>query len=158
MEGAPVLEPLEHSVLEIALDGGLIKDWSVLEPLEHSVLEKASDVRPKWVRIVLEPLEHSVPDVAPVWGDYSLIKRTVLDPLGVTGSVDLLSRSDVKFGTVKAFGSEYTPGRWTYRRLVSFRTVRAFGSGGSLGRSAQAGSNRFGTVGAFGSGCCPSQG
>ena len=41
MEGAPVLEPLEHSVLEIALDDGLIDDLSVLEPLEHSVLEIA---------------------------------------------------------------------------------------------------------------------
>ena len=39
MEGAPVLEPLEH--LEIALDGGIIEDLSFLEPLEHSVLEVA---------------------------------------------------------------------------------------------------------------------
>ena len=94
MEGAPVLEPSEHSVLEIALDGGLIKNWSVLEPLEHSVLDEASDVRTKRVSTVLEPLENSVQDVAPVCGDYSLIKRTVLDPLQhsglcVTDSVDL---------------------------------------------------------------------
>ena len=46
---------------------------------------------------MLEPLEHSVPDVAPVWGDCSLIKMTVLDPLersglGVTDNVDLDSR------------------------------------------------------------------
>ena len=38
MEGAPVLEPLEHSVLEIALDGGSMEGAPVLEPLEHSVL------------------------------------------------------------------------------------------------------------------------
>ena len=43
------LEPLEHSVLNTPLDGGLIEDWSVLEPLEHSVREEASDVRPKRV-------------------------------------------------------------------------------------------------------------
>ena len=44
----------------------------------------------------MEPLEHSVPDVAPAWGDYSLIKMTVLNPLdhsglGVTDNVDLVS-------------------------------------------------------------------
>ena len=43
---------------------------------------------------VLEPLEHSVPDVALVWGDCSLIKMTVSDPLehsglGKTDDVDL---------------------------------------------------------------------
>ena len=104
--GAPVLEPLEHSVLEIAPDSGPMEGAPVLEPLEHLVLkialdgglikDSASDVRPKRVRTVLEPLDHSVPDVAPVWGDYSLIKRTVLDTLehsgiGVTDNVHLLS-------------------------------------------------------------------
>ena len=71
MEGAPVLEPLEHSVLEMALDGELIENLSVLETLEHSVLE-----------------------VTLVWGDCSLIKMTVSDPLehsglGVTVHVDM---------------------------------------------------------------------
>ena len=120
MEGIPVLEPLEHSVLVMALDSGLTEGIShleplehsvlnaalvgrpmegtpVLEPLEHSVLEMTLDGRPLVEMSVLEPLEHSVPDVAPVWGDCSLIKRTVLDPLehsglGVTDNVDVDSR------------------------------------------------------------------
>ena len=58
MEEAPVLEPLEHSVLKKPLDvgsleGRLVMDWFVrliMEPLEHSVLATAS---------VWEPLEHS---------------------------------------------------------------------------------------------------
>ena len=58
MEEAPVLEPLEHSVLEKPLDGGSLErrsvvDWFVrliMEPLEHSVLATA------WI---WEPLEHS---------------------------------------------------------------------------------------------------
>ena len=108
MEGAPVLEPLEHSVLEIALDGGLIEDLSVLEPLEHSVLEVARKGRPMAGILVLEPLEHSfldvdldgrhlmemsvleplehlVPDVALVWDDCSLIWMTGSDPLEHSG-------------------------------------------------------------------------
>ena len=58
MEEAPVLKPLEHSVLKKPLDGGslegrLVVDWFVrliMEPLEHSVLATTS---------VWEPLEHS---------------------------------------------------------------------------------------------------
>ena len=57
MEEAPVLEPLEHSVLKKPLDGGSLKRRSVvdcfvliMEPLEHSVLATTS---------VWEPLEHS---------------------------------------------------------------------------------------------------
>ena len=58
MEEAPVLEPLEHSVLKKPLDGGSLEgrsvvDWFVrliMEPLEHSVLATTS---------VREPLEHS---------------------------------------------------------------------------------------------------
>ena len=58
MEEAPVLEPLEHSVLKKPLDGGSLEgisvvDWFVrlvMEPLEHSVLATTS---------VWEPLEHS---------------------------------------------------------------------------------------------------
>ena len=38
MEGAPVLEPIEHSVLEKSLDGRPKEGMPVLEPLEHSVL------------------------------------------------------------------------------------------------------------------------
>ena len=58
MEEAPVLEPLEHSVLKKPLDSGSLEgrsvvDWFVrliMEPLEHSVLATPS---------VWEPLEHS---------------------------------------------------------------------------------------------------
>ena len=58
MEEAPVLEPLEHSVLKKPLDGGSLEgrsvvDWFVrliMEPLEHSVLATTS---------VWEPLKHS---------------------------------------------------------------------------------------------------
>ena len=94
MEGITVLEPLEHSVLEIALDGELIEDLSVLEPLEHSVLEVARNGRPMAEISVLEPLEHSVLEVTLVWGEYSLIRMTVSDPLehsslGVTVHVDM---------------------------------------------------------------------
>ena len=46
MEGVPVLEPLEHSVLEMALDGRPMEGRPVLEPLEHSVLEMALDSGP----------------------------------------------------------------------------------------------------------------
>ena len=41
VEGAPVLEPIEHSVLGKPLDGCLQERMPVLEPLEHSVPEIA---------------------------------------------------------------------------------------------------------------------
>ena len=55
------------------------------------------DVRPLVEMSVLEPLEHSDPDVAPVRGDCSLIKMTVLgllehSGLGVTDKVARMSR------------------------------------------------------------------
>ena len=43
MEGILVLEPLEHSVLEVALDGRPMEGISVREPLEHSVMRVALD-------------------------------------------------------------------------------------------------------------------
>ena len=46
MKGAPVLEPLENSVLEKSPVGGFTEGATVLVPLEHSVLEKALDNRP----------------------------------------------------------------------------------------------------------------
>ena len=57
MEGIPVLEPLEHSVLVGALDSGLMEGMSHLEPLEHSVLNVARGGKEA---SVFEPLEHSV--------------------------------------------------------------------------------------------------
>ena len=61
MEGIPVLDPLEHSVLEMALDGGPLSN---LEPLENSVLNVALDGRPMEGMPVLELLEHSVLEMA----------------------------------------------------------------------------------------------
>ena len=39
LEGSPVLEPLEHSVLEKSSHDKPMEEAPVLEPLEHSVLE-----------------------------------------------------------------------------------------------------------------------
>ena len=62
--------------------------------LEHSVPEVARDSRPMAGISVLEPFEHLIPDVALVWGDCSLVKMTVSDPLehsglGETDDVDM---------------------------------------------------------------------
>ena len=61
MEGISVLEPLEHLVLEVALDSRPMEGISVLEPLEHSVLEIALDRGDSLlVKVdVSDPLEHS---------------------------------------------------------------------------------------------------
>ena len=59
-ERMPVLAPLEHSVPEIAWIDGPLEGTPVLEPLEHSVLEKSSHEKPIEEAPVLEPLEHSV--------------------------------------------------------------------------------------------------
>ena len=64
MEGAPVLVPIEHSVLEKPLDGGPMEGAPVLEPIEHSVLEKSLDGGLMKGISQLEPLEHSVPNAA----------------------------------------------------------------------------------------------
>ena len=83
MEGAPVLEPFENSVLEKSLDGGPNEGMPVLEPLEHSVLVIALDGGPMEGAPVLEPIEHSVLkkslDGGPM--DCSLIEMTVSSPL-----------------------------------------------------------------------------
>ena len=61
VEGAPVLEPIEHSVLGKSLDGGLqSSSMLVLEPLEHSVPASTWIDEPLEGTPVLEPLEHSV--------------------------------------------------------------------------------------------------
>ena len=84
MEGIPVLEPLEHSVMEMALDSRLMEGMTVLEPLEHLVLKEARSDGPT----VEMPLEHSVPDVALDWDDHSLITMAVPDPLEHLGVTD----------------------------------------------------------------------
>ena len=64
MEWAPVLEPLEHSVLEKSLDGGFTEGVPVLEPLEHSFLGETPDGGHMVGALVLESIEHSVPEKA----------------------------------------------------------------------------------------------
>ena len=64
MAGISVPEPLEHSVVDIALDGRPMAGISVPEPLDHSVLDIDLDGRPMEGISVPEPLEHSVLDVA----------------------------------------------------------------------------------------------
>ena len=60
MEGIPDPEPLEHSVLVMALDSGLTEGLPPLEPLEHLVLNAALVARPMEGTPVLEPFDHSV--------------------------------------------------------------------------------------------------
>ena len=79
MEGAPVLEPLEHSVLEKSPDGGCTEGVPVLEPLEHSVLGETPDGGPMVGAPVLESIEHSVPEKA--LDDRPMRGITVLEPL-----------------------------------------------------------------------------
>ena len=55
-----VLEPLEHSVLDTALDGRHSEMTIDEEPLAHSVLDVTLDGRPMKGIPVREPLEHSV--------------------------------------------------------------------------------------------------
>ena len=64
MEGISVPEPLEHSVLGVPLDGRPMSGISVPEPLEHLVLDVDLDGRPMEGISVPEPLEHSGLDVA----------------------------------------------------------------------------------------------
>ena len=63
MEGAPVLEPLEHSVLEKSPVGGFTEGAPVLVPLENSVPDKALDDRLMVGVAARNPLGHSVFDV-----------------------------------------------------------------------------------------------
>ena len=60
MEGIPVLEPLEHSVLVGALDSGPMEGMSHLEPFELSVMNAARGDWSGKAASVCEPLEHSV--------------------------------------------------------------------------------------------------
>ena len=60
IEGIPVMEPLEHSVLEMTLDGGPFEEMVDWEPLAPSVLNVALDGRPMEGISDLEPIEHSV--------------------------------------------------------------------------------------------------
>ena len=123
MEGAPVLEPIEHSVLEKPLDGEPMERAPVLEPIEHSVLEKPLDGGPLVKTSILGPLQSSVPDVAPAWADFSLFEMTVSDPLEHSG-LNITIHVDVDFfwlapwdagGTLS---SDYRPGMAVWRAVL----------------------------------------
>ena len=79
MEGKLGPEPLEHSVLDVDLDGRPMEGILVSELLEHSVLDVDLDTRPMESMLVLEPLEHSVLDVTSERG--SGVGLSALEPL-----------------------------------------------------------------------------
>ena len=123
MEGAPVLEPLEHSVLEMTLDGRPMEGMTVLELLEHSVLEIALDGELIEDLSVLEPLEHSVPEVTLAWGDCLLIRMTVSDPLEHSGLsvmvyVDMDSLRMAPWDAGGTLRSSYRPGMAIWRDML----------------------------------------
>ena len=84
-----VLDPLEHSGLgltdHVDLDSRPLEEMSNLEPLEHSVLSVALDGRPMEGIPVLEPLEHSVLEMtldgSLMEGDVSVAGVAKLDPI-----------------------------------------------------------------------------
>ena len=75
-----VLEPLEHLVLEVSLEGGdrYIDELAMPYPLEHSGVSRAADLVSEMS--VPEPLEHSVLEVPLDVGDGSVGSMTVSDP------------------------------------------------------------------------------
>ena len=81
MEDISVLEPLEHSVLEVSLEGGdsSIVERAMSDPLEHSGVDRAADVVSGL--LLPEPLEHLVLVVPLEMGNGSVADITVLDPL-----------------------------------------------------------------------------
>ena len=88
MEEISVLEPLEHSVLDVSLEGGdsLIVEVAMSDPLEHSGVDRDSDIVSGL--LLPEPLEHSV------LVDGAVADITVLDPLehsGVSVRVETVS-------------------------------------------------------------------
>ena len=92
MEGAPVLEPIEHSVPEKPLNDGPMEGAPVLEPIEHSVLEKPLGGEPLKEMFDLEPLEHSVPVLPPMESADTFVRTAIWDPLehaGPTGTDDV---------------------------------------------------------------------
>ena len=94
VEGTPVLEPLEHSVLEKSMEEAHDKPMEeapVLEPLEHSVLEEPLDggslegrsVVDWFVRLIMEPLEHSVLATASEWEPFEHSNCVVTDHVDI---------------------------------------------------------------------------
>ena len=106
-----VLEKLEHSVLDTALDGRPIAGFPVLGPIEHSVLEITLDGGHSEMTIDEEPLAHSVLEVT-LDGRLSvpeLLEHSVLGGGGGGGAAQRTHGGDVTFRTVRAFGSECSP-------------------------------------------------
>ena len=96
MDHLSVLEPLEHSVLELSLEGGdsSVDDVAVPNPLVHSGVGEAADVLS--AMSVPEPLEHSVLEMPLEVGDGSVGRMTGPDPLehsGISVHADPLSAS-----------------------------------------------------------------
>ena len=85
MDEMSILKPLEHSVLEVSIEGGDISIDGVAMPypLEHSGVSRAADLVSEMS--VPEPLEHSVLDVPLEVGDGSVGSMTVSDPLEHSG-------------------------------------------------------------------------
>ena len=85
MEEISVLEPLEHSVVEVSLEEGdsSLVDVAMPDPLEHSGLGRAADVVSEL--LIPESLEHLVLVVPLEVGDGLVDNMTVLDPLEHSG-------------------------------------------------------------------------
>ena len=85
MEYIYVLEPLEHSVLELSLEGGdsLIVKVAMSDLLENSGVDRVTDVVSGL--LLPEPLDHSVRVVPMGVGDGSVADITVLDLLEHSG-------------------------------------------------------------------------
>ena len=132
MEGVPILEPLEHLVLVMALDSRLMEVMTAQGPIEHSVLQVARSDGPTAEISVLELLEHSVPDVAIDWGDRSFIEMTVSDPLehlslGETDGVHLDPLWMAPWDAGGTLDTESRPGITIWRAMLYLRSFRGLG-------------------------------
>ena len=121
MEGIPVLEPLEHSVLGGGggLDSGLMEGMSHLEPLEHSVLNAARGNCSRKEASVCEPLEHSVRmmtlDDSPLekMSDDESLEHSVLDATVTSACGGGASSTPITvFCYVDGPGERAPDGRW----------------------------------------------
>ena len=95
MEEISVLEPLDHSVLEVSLEGGdsSLVEVAMPDPLEHSGVGRAAGIVSEL--LVPEPLEHSVLVVPLEVGDGSVDNMTVLAPLEHSGASIRISSEGV---------------------------------------------------------------
>ena len=123
MEGAPVLEPLEHSVLEKSPDCGFTKGVPVLEPLEHSVLGETPDGGPMVGAPVLESIEHLVPEKAiddrPMAGIDVDMDSLWMAPWDAGGTFQIGSRPEVAIRRDRKLLFSYLAGRRFRVRVIS---------------------------------------